>query len=242
MANLNFGVGFLSLVPSGSNPTPVPVGTLQNVSVDISQEEVALYGAYKFPVDLALGKASIKGKAQSAVIGSATIAAILGGTTTSASKVGVSEESGQPVTNTYTVANGATFYEDLGVVNTVTGLAMTRVASAPASGQYSVNTTTGAYTFAAGDANPLVKISYSHTRAATGKTVTLANTLMGAASTYTASLYNAYKSKYFGLRLAAIVIPKLGIGLKNDGHSMFDLEFSAQADSSGSVGAFFSED
>lgn len=242
MPNPNFGVGFLSIVPPGANPTPVMVGTLQNVSLDITQDEIALYGGNKFPVDIALGKASIKGKAQSAVIGSGTIGAILGGTTTSASKVGISEESCQVAVNTCTVAQGATFFEDLGVLNTVTGLSMIRGATATGAGVYAVNTTTGAYTFAAADNNPLVRISYSYTRAALGKTVTIVNSLMGAATLYVLSLYNAYKAKYFGVRLAGVVIPKLGIGLKNDGHSMFDLEFSAQADASGNVGTFMTED
>ena len=49
---------------------------------------------------------------------------------------------------------------DLGVVSVATGLAMTKVAESPASGQYSVSG--GLYQFAAADAGLSVSISYGY--------------------------------------------------------------------------------
>jgi len=241
--NPNFGVGILSLTTvSGSNPTPVQVGVLQNCSMDIEAEAVELRGSYAFPVDVALGKRSIKGKAQSGTIGSGTIAAILAGTAATGRKIGIANESCQVATNTYTVANGATFYEDLGVINTVTGLAMTRGATATGAGVYAVNTTTGVYTFNAADSNPLVLICYSYTSSGTGKTVAITNALMGGGAGFKLNLFNTYKTKYFGVSLWSVQIPKLSLGLKNDAFTMQDIEFVAYADSIGRVIDTYTED
>lgn len=61
---------------------------------------------------------------------------------------------------TITVANAASFEEDLGVEGP--GGAFTKVTGAPASGQYSVDETTGVYTFNAGNANVPVTITYRY--------------------------------------------------------------------------------
>lgn len=74
---------------------------------------------------------------------------------------------------TITVTNAATYVADGGV--TKAGVAMTKVTAAPTVGQYSVNTATGVYTFAAADANVAVVITYRYTLAPALYTVTLPN-------------------------------------------------------------------
>jgi hypothetical protein len=64
-------------------------------------------------------------------------------------------------------ANGADYVDDLGVIFSATGLPLKKVASAPAAGQYSVNTTTGTYTFAAANAAASVKLAYTYSSSAT---------------------------------------------------------------------------
>jgi hypothetical protein len=45
-----FGVGILSVIPSGSNPTPLQCGVLQDVSVDmVAGASKQLRGQYKVP-------------------------------------------------------------------------------------------------------------------------------------------------------------------------------------------------
>lgn len=85
----------------------------------------------------------------------------------------VSYDAGYSVTDDATAIPAATPYtitaaqtlgrlaQDDGVENASTGAALTKVTSAPATGQYSVDTTTGIYTFAAADAGVSVEISYS---------------------------------------------------------------------------------
>ena len=67
---------------------------------------------------------------------------------------------------TYTTANAANFDGDLGVVYAASGLALIKVASAPAVGQYSVSA--GVYTFSSGDAGKALLVSYSYTQTSGG--------------------------------------------------------------------------
>lgn len=86
-----------------------------------------------------------------------------------------------------TVTNAATFIEDLGV--TLSGTALTKVASAPATGQYSV--AAGIYTFNSAQNGQTVIINYRWTVNPAAYTVTLPNliifTTAPAAGTITAS-------------------------------------------------------
>lgn len=240
MAQYGFGIGMLSVIPNVTNPTPVQIGVIKDVAIDVSMQTKQLRGAYQFPVDVARAAGSVTGKAKFAALGAGTMGAILNVTPTTGYKVGIANESGTPTTNVYTVTNGATFYEDMGVIKVATGLPMTRVASAPATGQYSVNTTTGAYTFAAGDSNPPCYFSYSYTVAASGFTASYTNQPMGSSVVFTLALFQTFRSKNFGLRLPAVTIPKLAFALKQDDYTDEDLDFEAFADTTGKVMDWFS--
>jgi hypothetical protein len=239
----NFGMGLMSFIPSGSNPTPVQCGVLQEVSVDIDQTIKELRGQYKFPVDLALADGKISGSSKFAQIYGRTIGSILSGsvTTTGSKLPSINELGTVPAAPAYTVtvANSATFTKDWGVIDVTTGLQMVRVASAPATGQYAV--TSGVYTFAAADASHVVWISYQYS-SASGKTVEYSNQLMGAANTFTLDLFNVYNSKYLGITLYAAVFPKLSYSMKNTEYTEQNLDFMAYANTSGQViGQYSSE-
>jgi hypothetical protein len=231
----NFGTGLLSFTPPGANPTPVQCGVLQEVSLDIDQSVKELRGQYKAPVDVALAEQKFAGKAKFAQIFGAMIANILTGSVlTTGSTAGAQNEVGTIPATPYqlTVTNSATFVEDLGVIDTNTGLRMTRVASAPTTGQYSV--AAGVYTFAAADTTHVVWISYSYTTTG-GKTVTYSNQLMGAATTFTLELFNTYNTKQKGTKLFAVVFPKFAIAMKNTDYTEQNLDFVAYANAAGKV-------
>lgn len=63
---------------------------------------------------------------------------------------------------TITAAKASVFAFDEGVTLVSDGSAFEAVASGPATGQYSVNNTTGVYTFAAADAGKAILIAYSY--------------------------------------------------------------------------------
>ncbi len=228
MPQYHFGLGSLTLIPSGANPTPVQVGVLSDVSLDISYDMKELRGQYQLPVDVARGPAKITGKAKNSAISGALLVASLGGASSAAgSKVGITGELFTVPTTPFqvTVANGATFYEDLGVIDLTTGKQMARGATATGTGVYAVNTATGIYTFNTADASHNVSINYSYTGAAVGKTVSLNNTVMGQSTAFILAVYNVYGGKGFGWRFPAVHLPKLGLALKAEAYTEQDLEF-----------------
>lgn len=234
---IQFGVGALILTPPGTNPTPVNVGILQDVSLDIKATTKELRGGYQLPVAVAVAGKSINGKAKAADINSGLLASLLNVTPTTGMRIPIIGERSTIPTTPFqiTVTNGATFAEDLGVLNLTTGLPMTRAATADAAGKYAVNTSTGVYTFNTDDAGDTVAITYSYTASAVGKTVTWANQLMGVATTYTVHLCQSYNSKYAIAKLHAAVFPSLSMAFKNEDFAGQDIEFQAFAASDGSV-------
>jgi hypothetical protein len=229
MSQYNFGIGSVTLVPAGATPTPVQVAVISDIQVDFSFDVKELRGQNQFPVDIARGNGKISGKAKNASIAGGLILAALGqGAVSTGTNTGVSGEAGVIPATPYqvTVANSATWVEDLGVVNLTSGKIMTRVASSPATGQYSV--AAGIYTFAAADTTNNVQISYTFSTAGSGKTTVLSNSTMGgvAIAQYSLSLRNNYGGQSFGVDFPAVIIPKMSFVFKSEAYTEQDLDFS----------------
>lgn len=246
MAQSVFGVGFLFATPSGANPTPTRFGRLQDVSVDMSFDMKMLYGSLQFPVEQARGKGKLDIKASIGVFDPALFNNIFFGLTASTGQTLNSVDEGPTAIPTtpfqITVANGATFGQDLGVYNISTKLWMSRVASAPTAGQYAVNTTTGVYTFASADnvSGYSVKISYTYTAAGSGTKLAYTNQLMGGNVVFSMQLVNQFKgqdgvNRSLFMNFAAVQCPKLSMPLKMDDFSIPSLDMSAGDDGSGNV-------
>jgi hypothetical protein len=241
-----FGAGALWGTPltdaSGNaiaNPSPILFGTLQEVSVDISADVKELHGQNQFPEAIGRGKAKISCKAKNARINGALLNSIFFGQTMTSSIVGdVYDTTGAaipttPFQITPTVPSSGTWARDLGVRN-ASGDPMTRVASAPTTGQYSV--AAGIYTFAAADTGLTVFISYNYTATSTSaKTSIVNNVAMGQAPTFRCDLLNAYNGLQTNLSLYSCVATKLGIATKLDDFLIPEFDFSAFADSAGRV-------
>jgi hypothetical protein len=238
-----FGAGKLTAIPkldgSGAavaNPTPVQVGVLQDVSADISFETKMLYGELQFPVAIGRGKGKIALKAKSGQIDGKVLGSLLLGVNPSTVRRSGVYQSPQTVPTTpfqITIAppNTGTFLEDLGVVDAATGAQLTRVASAPATGQYSIS---GAvYTFAAADTGKALLISYSYTTATGGETFTAQNALMGTGPEMSLTVHAPYQGKILQVEFPRVTCSKLSIPLKNDDFMISDLDFEAFADASG---------
>ncbi len=178
----NFGAGTLFLVRTDiTTPTPIRVGTLQDVSVDMSFQVKELYGQYQAPVAVARGQQKITGKAKIANLNARQLNdAFLGQTLATGEQINIVDEGGPngtpiPSSSPYhiVVANGSSMSSgtpgiDLGVFNAGTGIQMTRVSTGPTTGQYSCDMTTGTYTFAAADEGLNVLISYAYFETTTG--------------------------------------------------------------------------
>lgn len=247
---LTFGAGKLIAVPTLdaagnaiSNPTPVAVAILQEVSVDIDYETKTLHGEKQFPVAIGRGKAKIGWKAKAGDFKGSILGSLLLGATATAARKGVVIDEVKtipapsgPYTVTIAPPSSGTFVTDLGVVNALTGVPYQRVASAPATGQYSL---AGAvYTFAAADASLGVLISYEYSVAsnAASELYNIANNLMGYTPTFQALFYNQYAGKTLAMKLNSNVLGKLSLPFKNDDFTVNDLDAEAFADSSSNVG------
>jgi hypothetical protein len=241
MAQSVFGVGFLFATPSGANPTPTRFGRLQDVAVDFSYDNKLLYGSNQYALEQARGKAKIDIKATIGVVDPLLFNQIYFGLSTSTGETLNSvDESATPSSGTFTVANGATFSQDLAVYNTITGLWMTRVASAPAAGQYAVNTATGVYTTNTAQNGQLLKVSYTYASSSTGSNLTFTNQLMGTNVIFSVQLVNKFKGsdgtvRSLFLNFPAVQAEKLSMPMKLDDFTLSQIDMSAQDNGSGTV-------
>lgn len=241
MAQSVFGVGFLFATPTGTNPTPTRFGRLQDVAVDFSYDTKLLYGSNQYALEQARGKAKIELKASIGVVDPALFNNVFFGlTTTTGETLNSVDETATPSSATFTVANGATYSQDLGLYNTITGLWMTRVASAPAAGQYAVNTSTGVYTTNTGQNGQSLRASYTYASASTGTSLAFTNQLMGTNVNFSVQLVNKFKgsdniARSLFLNFPRVQCPKLSMPLKLDDFTIPALDMSAQDDGSGNV-------
>jgi predicted phage tail protein len=211
------------------------------VQVDFSYDSKLLYGSNQYALEQARGKAKIDLKAAIGVVDPSLFNNIFFGLATAAGETLNSiDESATPASGTFTVANAATFSQDLGVYNTVTGLWMTRVAATPAAGQYAVNTTTGVYTTSTSQNGQLLKVSYTYASAASGSSLAFTNQIMGSTVIFSVQLVNKFKGadnvvRSLFLNFPAVQCPKLSMPLKLDDFTLPQLEMSAQDNGSGNV-------
>lgn len=239
-----FGSGVMWAIPTIAlagtaitNPTPVPFGILQDVSVDISYNKKELYGQYQFPVAIARGTAKITAKAKFARITASLFNQVFGETPSTGEIKAQFQEAGSIPGTPFqvTVANSATWTVDLGVFYSATSLPLTRVASAPATGQYSV--AAGVYAFAAADTGLAVKISYLYTTAvAPGVNFTINNNLLGLSPFFQANLSQSYQGKNLMAQFNRCIADKLTLATKLEDWNIPELDFSMMADDSNVVG------
>lgn len=241
-----FGAGVLYSTPlfdSDGNeittPSPVQFGTLQEGSVEISYDTKALYGNKIYPEAVARTKGSISGKAKAARVNGLIFNTLIFGGSLEDGIISVSRSiGGQTIPDvTYQITAAApdsgTWAGDLGVRNAV-GNPMERVASSPATGQYSV--ANGVYTFASADKGKKVYIDFQYTAtSATAVKSTVKNELMGTAPTFRIDLYCPFNGQSMLLTLHACTSKKLSLATKNDDFMIPEFEFEGFADDNDNV-------
>ena len=227
-----FSIGFAAAVPAGANPTPVPFALLTGLSLDIAVDYKQFEGNYLYTKAVGIAAVKATGKIDSANIYGGAMGLVLGASPAAGSKIPVIGEVKLGLAGgTYTVAQGATFDADFAVLDLTAGIQMQRVASAPASGQYSVNTATGVYTFNVADNGHNLSFTYTYTGAAVGKTTSVSNAVSGIASGFVlAGFAPNTNGKPLGVKLFQAFIPKLSLALKPDDFVMKSLDFFAAED------------
>jgi hypothetical protein len=245
--NVQFGSGVLFGKPvagnQATNPTPYRIGVLQEASIDIKGDLKKLYGQKQFPVATARGKIDIEGKAKLCVADAGLLSHLYFGLNATSGITKVSDQEGPTAIPTtpfqITVAQTATFVADWGVQFS-DGTQLTKVASAPAAGQYSVSGA-GVYTFASADnvSAKSVLISYTYTVAGSGKSLTINNQLMGFAPEVEMFLYNNFRTNFVGIRLRDCTLGQVSFPTKQEDFWMIDITFSANADANDVVGDLY---
>ena len=240
---LSFGAGAVwgeRTDVSGSGIGPRQFGVLQDIQIDFDWTDKELFGQLQFPVAIARGQGKITGKAKFAQILGLLYSDIFFGLTPAAGQFAVSqlEAASVPAATPYaiTAANAANYNDDLGVTYAGSGKRFNRVTTPSAAGQYSVNFATGVYTFSAADASAALLISYTYNTTTSGSKLTITNQLMGVTPTFKATFYTTYNGNGTALRLNACTANKLSFPTKVDTWTISELDFSAFADASGTIG------
>ena len=248
MSNYRFGAGRLFLAPiSGVGPS-FEFATLQDVSVDFTQDIKMLTGSYDSPDVAARGKMKTDIKAKFGLINMAMLnAAYLGATVVAGATLLQMNEAGTvPASTTYTIVAGqfsgsgvvAGSLVDLQVRYAATGALMTNSgAVAPVQGQYQFTPSTGTYTFAAADASVAVLLTYRYTTSATtsGTTYQRKAQLMGSTLYFQLFLYNSFNGTQQNMLFYRAMAGKLSnlSGSKNDDFSVPELDISVFNDPAG---------
>jgi hypothetical protein len=244
----NFGTGYLFGNPNAqnlaTNPTPQLFGTVQEVSVEIGATIKELRGNLQFPDDTAISDKKLTGKVSFGKIETQIFNQLFFADSLTAGVKAVQPKESHTIPSTpyqVTIAppSSGTFYSDLGVINGTTGVALTKVASGPTTGQYSVNSGTGVYTFAAADTGNTVLISYTYTLSATGTTLTVNNQLQGYGPQFEMWLAEPYAGVGNGMHLYACKSGKLSAPRKRDDYTIVEMDFECFANAAGQVFDWF---
>ena len=145
---------------------------------------------------------------------------------------------------TITVGNNGSFRADQGVTYASNGNPLVCVASSPATGQYTVNNTTGIYTFSTGDAGVTVLITYSYTAisplSTNSQNLAIGNPLVGPTSTFSATLFSTdpTTNAQFSVTLNQCVASKFSFDTNIEDFAKPDFEFQAFANAAGQVMSF----
>ena len=242
MSQYGFGAGSFWGIQSGNaNPTPNRFGALQSCDVSFDATVKELFGSYQLPLAIGRGTMKVTGKASAGQFQGRVLSDLFFGISKSVGQTLVADnEAGlipaTPGPYTVTVANSAGWVTDLGVKYAATGLPLTRVASAPAAGQYSV--AAGVYTFAAADQGLGVGISYTYTPTSNtvGETVTMTNQLLGTAPSFKSVVSQVFNGERVTLTLNQCVSTKYTFSTKLEDFNIPDFEFSAFVDPSNTLG------
>lgn len=236
-----FGAGRFFGINNVANPTPMRAVTPQDMSIDFKRATKSLFGENQLAADVAAGEMTVTGKVTMGGLNARLFSDLLfGDAGVTGSILEADNEAGTvPGTSTYivTVTNSATWTTDLGVYNLTTGKRMTRVATSPATNQYSV--AAGVYTFASANASANVQISYLWTSASAGEQLTLSNQLQGPTGAFTAVMAFLYGNLNQDiLTMNNVIASDSGIAAKGGDYAKPTFGFECATDTNDNLGTF----
>jgi len=255
MPVIEFGTGLMYATPNAgnlpTNPSPVRL-LLQEISVEFKGDLKKLFTQYQMPIATARGKIDITGKAKIVDYDPDPINQVFWAQTIAAGiQIPVDQELQTPTGSGVScfVTNNATFAQNNGVYysgGTSAGAVLLQLPTATAqgtltAGQYTCNTTSGKYVFSTADNNTAMAISYTYTNATRGKTITLANQVMGYAPVCAVDMWGTFRNKILGIRLNSCTFGSWTYPSKLEDFWVSDVAFDANADNSNSIGYIFAD-
>jgi hypothetical protein len=245
-----FGAGRAFLTGNYANPTP-PAPSCRSPSRSTSSARPKACSANGSSRAVGAGEMEVTGKVEYGKINPRIVSDILfgDGQTTGSYLEADKEAATVPGASTYvvTVANATGYQFDLGVVNATTGVIYTCVAAgAEVAGlSYSVVTSganKGKYTFAAGDANANVQISYGYANTGVGSTVVLGNQMQGQTGSFQAIHVLPWGMQQDMFVFYNCIAGSAGISLKKSGFASNTIDYTAGVNANDQLGlAAFAE-
>lgn len=238
-----FGIGHIWVTPNGGlqapNASGVELNTIQDFSVDFSGKGVELRGQFLYPVDARVADINAKGKFK---VGEWSLEQLntlfFGGTiATTGNDIPTADEPHTiPSSGPYTVqvTNFTGFVQPLTVAYASDLSNLDEVLSLTAPGQYTVNVSTGTFTFFGGaDAGVAVVISYLSTGA--GASLTIPNNLQGQSPILGIAAINSADGN--GILLPNVRVTGMKpVELKMNAFAMCEVDFNVFCPPGASVG------
>ena len=238
-----FGPGAIMVTRTDvANSTPVNIGYANEFTADFAANVKQLYGQYQYPIDAARGTVKVTGKMKAAVLSGLAWNTVFFGNSFTTGSVSWSIDEAATIPGTpyqVTVAQAANFDTDLGVRFATSNLPLVKVASGPTTGQYSVNSATGIYTFAAADTTKTLLINYAYKLPSTGQTLAITQQLLGASPVFQLDYYTIRNTKPLVLRFPQCQANKITLAAKLEDFIMPELDIEMFADSTGTLGKMY---
>ena len=241
-----FDTGILFYIPTDGDLTPVRIGGLQEVTLDMDFDIKAVRGQLKYPLKFTTGLNGIKGSSKTAVVDGDLLFRVAFGKQGVAGSLTVNLDQviTVPASSPYQVMifppSGGTFAFDLGVQIVIGGTTLRRVAGAPSGTDYQVVTVgpgTPKYVFGSSLAGGQVRISYAYDSPA-GHKLVLQNDPMWLAPTMGMMLFQKFGCKSVSFWLPSVVAEKFLWPSRLEEYTIPNLDFQVQQDSTGEIGTF----
>jgi hypothetical protein len=230
--NAQVGKGVGAIVAEGANQTPIVLQMIDSLSFEYTKETEPVNDANGNRVDSFVKSQTLNGKIETKELESQLIKAVmLGATLAPGSKVGGIHQAPIPATPfQITVPQGATFAENLGVVDLTAGKKMAVGATSNGAGIYSINVATGVYTFNTADVGHQVQIFYRYT-ATDGVTVTASALTSSTTEPVLAIYFNSLTGSKWSIHVPRAKFPNLSVGMSKDTWGTVSLSWEAEVDS-----------
>lgn len=219
-----FGVGEMYTTPNAKNPDPIKIGTPQGLSLSFSGDEASVFGNKRFAVARAGTTLDTTATITMGEFQPEFFSRYLFGATKGKGRHKQIEEVVILTDNSGTVSYVADdFDRNLGVIGK-DGTRYALVETAPTEFQYTLDKTTGTYTFNAAAATKTVSIRYGQFFPNEGDQYVIKNSLMGSTPSFQLEVVGEFEGKGYCMIFPNVRAISYSMDSTNDGFTAPTLE------------------